>query len=793
MPKAKRPLEPEPALGQAIQTKRAKKSQSKLFLDELAWKEVAMPDRLDDVEGFFGLEEVDGVDVVGVEGGKIEFKLVDKVQKAKSKKAKAKSKPTVAVPEAKRESDGVTRGVEEEWGGISGTEAEPTKEKPALGKKTKKPKKDKKDKTVAQVKDKKVQQQTAISRAGNPFESLLEDRPGDDDDDDVDLPEWDELNLSTPTLQALAKLKFTSPTAIQSSAIPEILVGHDLIGKASTGSGKTLAFGIPILEAFLKSSAASAELANAGDSKNRAPKLPLALILSPTRELAHQLSEHLTALAAFVPDLRIVTLTGGLSLQKQQRQLEQGGGADLIIATPGRLWEVVSEGVGWIDKLKRGLKFLVVDEADRLLQEGHYKEVKELLNILQREEDESDVEDEVSSQEEDVDATEFKNKNKKKKLPTVKRQTLVFSATFHQGLQQKLASKGGKKSWGKFTAGGDLMDQKESLAYLLKKLNFREESPKFVDANPVGQLAERLREGIIECGAMEKDLYLYYLLLRYPCRTLVFTNSISSVKRLAPFLSELQLLANPLHSNMIQKARLRNLERFSSTSNPNSILIATDVAARGLDIKGVEMVIHYHLPRTADMYVHRSGRTARSDARGISILLCAPEEVMGVRRLVGKVHEGEIAKSTARYAMKSFGCDRKLVDRLKKRVDLAKKIADSSVEKMKKSKEDDWLKTAADELGVEYDSEDFNSLKVGKKGQRGKQKREKAANAPKADVSAWRAELRELLKQKINSGFSERYLTSGAVNIAKALLDGGLMHENILGMEKKSVMDEATW
>lgn len=243
---------------------------------------------------------------------------------------------------------------------------------------------------------------------------------------------------------------------------------------------------------------------------------------------------------------------------------------------------------------------------------------------------------------------------------------------------------------------------------------------------------------------------------------------------------------------MIQKARLRSLERFSTASNPNSILIATDVAARGLDIKGVEMVIHYHLPRTADMYVHRSGRTARSDAKGISILLCAPEEVLGVRRLVGKVHE-QATKSTARYAMKSFGCDRKLVGRLKKRADLAKKISDSSVEKMKKHKEDDWLKTAADELGVEYDSEEFSALKVGKKGPRGKQKREKAASASKADLAAWKAELGELLKQKVNSGFSEKYLTSGVVNIAKAMLDGDLTHDHILGVEKKSVVDEVVW
>lgn len=284
------------------------------------------------------------------------------------------------------------------------------------------------------------------------------------------------------------------------------MAGHDLIGKASTGSGKTLAFGIPILEAFLKSSATSVELTNSAAPKTRPPKLPLALILSPTRELAHQLHEHLAALARYLPDLRIVTLTGGLSLQKQQRQMEQGGGPDLIIATPGRLWEVVSEGVGWIDKLRRGLKFLVVDEADRLLQEGHYKEVEELLNLLHRAEDGSDVEDDQSSaSEEDVGAVEFGNKNKKKhrKDPIMKRQTLVFSATFHQGLQQKLASKG-KKAWAKASTGGDLMDQAESLAYLLKKLNFREESPKFVDANPAGQLAERLREGIIECGAMEK-------------------------------------------------------------------------------------------------------------------------------------------------------------------------------------------------------------------------------------------------------------------------------------------------
>ena len=315
---------------------------------------------------------------------------------------------------------------------------------------------------------------------------------------EVDLPGWDSLDLSPPTLRALAKLSFTSPTPIQSSAIPEILEGHDVIGKASTGSGKTLAFGIPILESFLNTN----QIPVVEEKK----RLPMALILSPTRELAKQIHDHITALTAAVPDCNIVTLTGGLSLEKQLRQLEERGGVDVIIATPGRLWEVVSEGRGWIEKLKQGLKFLVVDEADRLLQEGHFKEVEELLDLLAREVEEPEFKEE-SDNEVDLDDTESKKKGKKpkpkKKAPNSRRQTLVFSATFHQGLQQKLASKGGKKGWAK-TRAGDLMDEKASMEYLLKKLSFREQVPKFIDVNPVSQLAERLREGIVECGAMEK-------------------------------------------------------------------------------------------------------------------------------------------------------------------------------------------------------------------------------------------------------------------------------------------------
>jgi len=275
---------------------------------------------------------------------------------------------------------------------------------------------------------------------------------------------------------------FTKPTPIQASAIPEILNGHDVIGKASTGSGKTLAFAVPILEQYLATLDCSSKSTKqkAGEETRRTP---IALILLPTRELAHQISAHLTELCSNAAQggPRIATLTGGLSMQKQQRLLAN---ADVIVGTPGRLWEVISGGQGVLKQLKQ-MKFLVVDEADRLLSEGHFKEVEEILAALDRE----DVNGESENADNDDDD----------QLPGAKtrRQTLVFSATFHKGLQQKLAGKGKP-------GGGDLMDRKESMEYLLKKLKFREEKPKFVDMNPIQQMAEGLKEGLVECAALEK-------------------------------------------------------------------------------------------------------------------------------------------------------------------------------------------------------------------------------------------------------------------------------------------------
>jgi ATP-dependent RNA helicase DDX24/MAK5 len=289
------------------------------------------------------------------------------------------------------------------------------------------------------------------------------------DHNEVDVSAWEELDLSSESLSALAKMGFTKPTPIQSAAIPEILAGHDVIGKASTGSGKTLAFGIPILERWLE------ERNSRADAEEPTDKAPIALILSPTRELAHQLTEHITTLSSGVTDAPfIAAVTGGLSVQKQQRQLAK---ADIIIGTPGRLWEVMSSS-NELSKSFKQIKFLVIDEADRLLTEGHFKEAQEILGALDRQVDADEDDDYVPN-----------------------RQTLIFSATFSRDLQQKLAGKGKQ----------GLMDNGESMEYLLKKLNFREEKPKFVDVNPVSQMAEGLKEGMVECAGTEKVKILTHI------------------------------------------------------------------------------------------------------------------------------------------------------------------------------------------------------------------------------------------------------------------------------------------
>ncbi|KAH0553071.1 hypothetical protein GP486_006738 [Trichoglossum hirsutum] len=439
----------------------------KVSLGDLDWKKVPMPDRLDDVEGFFGLEEVEGVEVARTSDGQVKYLLASENSKKGAKKSASIPSKKQKVASQMVEEDG-----EEEWNGIQedppALEASGDSGARSMQSVSKSPK----------ISRRKHEKDLKHPRTGKPLEntfSMLQESPNEEK---VDISAWKTLDLAPETLLSLARLGFSQPMPIQLAAIPEILAGHDVIGKAPTGSGKTLAFGIPILEHFLKGQ--QMELPHAPLVSEDIQQDPIALILSPTRELAHQLSTHLNALfdhSTFTHNgPSIATLTGGLSVQKQKRLLSK---ADIIIGTPGRLWEIICEGKGLVAWLKK-IKYLVVDEADRLLSDGHFGELEEVLDVL-----------ELGSSD-----TEENDKNGGHQ-PSESRQTLVFSATFHKDLQQKLSGKRGN-------IGGELMGKNDAMEYLLKKLKFREEKPKFVDVNPIEQMAERLKEGLVECGALEK-------------------------------------------------------------------------------------------------------------------------------------------------------------------------------------------------------------------------------------------------------------------------------------------------
>ncbi|KAI9800915.1 MAG: ATP-dependent RNA helicase [Piccolia ochrophora] len=728
-----------PSTSNGVRSK-PKRSGQVVSLDTLQWKDVPMPDVMEDYEGFFGLEEVDNVEVSrsGEHRG-AEYRVMTKNSPGVNEQEPIKglSKGTEL---SGAESGMGERSPEEDWEGFeSDTAVDISKSKPTPQLKSRSKDDPLKHKERGEHISKEPSTVNGFDVPENTFIGL-DDEPGEND---VDVSAWAHLNLSSEITSSLSKLGFAHPTPIQTAAIPAVLSGRDVIGKAATGSGKTLAFGIPIVERLLEQSSPSKD--DGSTAENKAYSGPTALILSPTRELAHQLNAHITALCSNLTSVspRIATITGGLSVQKQQRQTAK---ADIIIATPGRLWEILNEAQGLLDPL-RNVTYLVVDEADRLLSEGHFKEFEQILTALDKKDDEADT---------------LENNSDEDEAPQNRRQTLVFSATFEKDLQQKLF-RNGKPS------RDDAPKGKASMDYLLQKLNFREERPQLVDVNPISQMAEGLVESLVECAGMEKDLYLYTLLLHHPrSRILVFANSISAVRRLTTLLQNLNLPAHSLHSQMPQKARLRSIERFSESSTTHSMLIATDVAARGLDIPSVQLIIHYHLPRTADMYVHRSGRTARAMQTGSSVLLCAPDEVAGVRRLVVKVHAQGIVSSGKSQRkqpyIRTLDLDHRLVTRVRPRLTLAQKVSNALLAKEKKRSEDSWLRTAAEELGVDYDSEEFEAGgghgRNGRGGGRRKAERD-ASKMSKEDLGGLKRELKALLAQRVNVGVSERYLTGG--------------------------------
>lgn len=353
-----------------------------------------------------------------------------------------------------------------------------------------------------------------------------------------------------------------------------------------------------------------------------------ALILSPTRELAVQIKDHLVAVAKFTK-IKIVSILGGMSLEKQKRLIS--GKPDIVIGTPGRLWQWISEedSQGFLNRLYDSCRFLVIDEADRMIEKGHFKELSLIFSRFQRPQIVQEWDPEsfevisgakseqcASSDDDDDGCNNGKTDNNDYSQMVALEQTFIFSATIKNLLDENNAT-----------------DAKSSgLNKLVERVPMnKSESPLLIDLTTKQLVARTLVETRIDCLLEEKDLYLYYLLLRYPGRTLVFVNTIDCIKRLLTILQSLKIPVYGLHAQMQQRQRLKNLDRFKESGN--CVLVASDVAARGLDIPLIDHVVHYQLPKTSELYVHRSGRTARASQDGLSILLCSPEELKSYKMI----------------------------------------------------------------------------------------------------------------------------------------------------------------
>ncbi|KAH8928897.1 P-loop containing nucleoside triphosphate hydrolase protein [Atractiella rhizophila] len=577
------------------------------------------------------------------------------------------------------------------------------------------------------------------------------------------LESWPEL--PTHLHSAISKLSFTQPTLIQSSLVSHLPLKHDVIATSPTGSGKTFAYMLPILFHLFS-------------SEPEDPERSLALIITPTRELAIQVTDSMQRVFdACTPSSKghkkIVTVTGGLAIQKQTRLINAqllGKKEGILVATPGRLSEMLEELDGLEERLQK-TRFLVLDEADKLVEKGKFEELERILPIFQRKEDEED--EEAIGREDDG------------------LRTLVLSATMEKGLMGKLGKKKFKRSTGSTT-----------LEDLLSKVDFRDDKPLIIqcqgDMDPRGEatnndastkklldtsaepafgLPRGLRHTKLECIASQKDLFLYYFLLRYPGRSLIFLTSIDSIRRLHPLLTLLRLSTTTIHSSMKQPMRLKSLEAFKK--NSHSVLLATDVAARGLDIQGVDHVIHYQVPRTTESYVHRSGRTARAGKEGVSLLMVGPEEKGAARELERGL--GGDNKWTWDELTPEWG----VLEGLKERLEVAKKVEELERGAKKEKVEESWEKKLKKDLELGGSSEDEEEDEESTR-KRKRPKREKAGR----ELATMRHELKVLLDRPLKvRGTSLKYITGSGSKVLDQMLENKNL-DGFVGVAKSSVLQD---
>ncbi|MGE5497927.1 MAG: DEAD/DEAH box helicase [Syntrophothermus sp.] len=364
---------------------------------------------------------------------------------------------------------------------------------------------------------------------------------------------FDDLNLIEPIKRAIKTEGYTTPTPIQEQAIPLLLERKDLLGCAQTGTGKTAAFAIPILQLlFLEK--------NQGQFKRTIKSL----ILTPTRELAMQISDSLTAYGRYT-GLRHTVIFGGVSQRPQTEALKAG--VDILVATPGRLLDLINQRYVNL----QNVKYFVLDEADRMLDMGFIHDVNKVIA----------------------------------KLPS-KRQNLFFSATMPP-----------------------------EIVKLSKKILTE---PAFVTVTPVSSTVDTIKQEVYFVDKSNKKSLLLHLLKGSSIETaLVFTRTKHGADKVVKDLVKAGIGAEAIHGNKSQNARTRALTNFKAKST--RVLVATDIAARGIDINELSHVINFEMSNVPETYVHRIGRTGRAGAKGVAISFCDREErayLKSINKLISK-------------------------------------------------------------------------------------------------------------------------------------------------------------
>ncbi|KAL0215551.1 hypothetical protein P9112_007735 [Eukaryota sp. TZLM1-RC] len=472
---------------------------------------------------------------------------------------------------------------------------------------------------------------------------------------DIDLsqvqrsPWHSQLQLHPSLVISLLQSNITDPNNVQTSTIPALLDNKDVAVAAETGSGKTLSFALPICHRLIT---------NMFNKEG-----PSFLVIAPTRELALQIGDVFQILLKFEESLSksVVILTGGLAQEKQLKILKKKK-PQIIVGTPGRIVDVINQDFDWFNRDQLGMiQSVVIDEADKLI--GNH-DVKGLLNSF-----------------------------------IVKPQLCLFSATLDDVIKSKKVS------------------FESQISQLCKGLSIKLNQPAIFDlrSSLIVSTATEVKCNVI---AGEKDYICYQVLtslfeFNSFKKLILFVNSIELVNRLSSLFSLLfpSNLIISLHAKMKQKSRLKSLEKFSNTDR-QSIIITTDVSARGLDLPFIDGVIHYSIPSTRDSYVHRSGRTARCGNQGLSIILISPDDVSKVKKVFNQGHSlSDLPEFRNVYFPECFH-SKSTLELMKNRFNLAQSIEKLTHSRQKRHFESKGkLTQMAIEAGLIDEVEENNHLK----------------------------------------------------------------------------------